>query len=206
MKKRRSSQPDRGQLHPMGWSPGRNGRRERKLSWHTSASQTATQEPFCPTILPARYTELSEKRNPPPLPWHSNRLLLFVCLFVCFRDRVSLYSPGCPGTHFVDQAGFKLRNLPASASQVLELKACTTTAQLFCFVFENRSYYITLYILELARLVRLTLNSKKSACLCLQRAGIKGECQGQEVGSGWVGEQGGGEYRDSIWNVYKENI
>jgi hypothetical protein len=30
---------------------------------------------------------------------------LFVCLFVCFvRDRVSLFSPGCPGTHFVDQA------------------------------------------------------------------------------------------------------
>jgi hypothetical protein len=30
------------------------------------------------------------------------------------RDRVSLYSSGCPGTHFVDQAGLKLRNLPAS--------------------------------------------------------------------------------------------
>jgi hypothetical protein len=31
---------------------------------------------------------------------------LFVCLFFClfvFRDRVSLYSPGCPRTHFVDQ-------------------------------------------------------------------------------------------------------
>jgi hypothetical protein len=40
--------------------------------------------------------------------------LFFVCLFV--RDRVSLYSPGCPGTHFVDQAGLELRNLPASAS------------------------------------------------------------------------------------------
>jgi hypothetical protein len=37
------------------------------------------------------------------------------------------YSPGCPGTHFVDQAGLELRNLPASASQVLGLKACTTT-------------------------------------------------------------------------------
>jgi hypothetical protein len=29
---------------------------------------------------------------------------------------------------FVDQAGLELRNLPASASQVLGLKACTTTA------------------------------------------------------------------------------
>jgi hypothetical protein len=45
-----------------------------------------------------------------------------------FRDRVSLYSPGCPETHSVDQAGLKLRNLPASASQVLRLKVCTTTA------------------------------------------------------------------------------
>jgi hypothetical protein len=47
----------------------------------------------------------------------------FVFVFV-FRDRVSL----CPGTHSVDQAGLKLRNTSASASQVLGLKACTTTA------------------------------------------------------------------------------
>jgi hypothetical protein len=40
---------------------------------------------------------------------------------------VSLYSPGCPGTYFVDQADLELRNLPASASRVLGLKACTTT-------------------------------------------------------------------------------
>ena len=31
---------------------------------------------------------------------------------------VSLYSPGCPGTHSVDQAGLHLRNAPAPASQV----------------------------------------------------------------------------------------
>jgi hypothetical protein len=54
---------------------------------------------------------------------------LFFCLFVClfFRDRVSLYSPGCPGTHSVDQAGLELRNPPASVSQVLGSKACATT-------------------------------------------------------------------------------
>jgi hypothetical protein len=62
------------------------------------------------------------------------------CLFCfVFRDRVSLYSPGCPGTHFVDQAGLELRNPPASASQVLGLKACATkpgSAGVFmwCFV------------------------------------------------------------------------
>jgi hypothetical protein len=44
-----------------------------------------------------------------------------------FRDRVSLCSPDCPGTYSVDQAGLELRNPPASASQVLRLKACATT-------------------------------------------------------------------------------
>jgi hypothetical protein len=34
----------------------------------------------------------------------------------------SLFSPGCPGTHSVDQAGLELRNPPASASQVLGSK------------------------------------------------------------------------------------
>jgi hypothetical protein len=59
---------------------------------------------------------------------HGLNFCLFVCfLFFVFRDRDSLYSSGCPGTHFVDQAGLKLRNLPASASRVLRLKACATT-------------------------------------------------------------------------------
>ena len=62
--------------------------------------------------------------NPGPL---LEQLTLFVCLF---WDRVSLYSLGCPGTHFVDQADLKLRNLPASASRVLGLKVCATTARL----------------------------------------------------------------------------
>jgi hypothetical protein len=53
---------------------------------------------------------------------------LFIYLFILvFWDRVSLYSPGCPGAHFVDQAGLELRNPPASASQVLGLKAFATT-------------------------------------------------------------------------------
>jgi hypothetical protein len=56
-------------------------------------------------------------------------LLIYInyAVFFFFRDRVSLYSSGCPGTHFVDQAGLKLRNPPVSASRVLGLKVCTTT-------------------------------------------------------------------------------
>ena len=50
--------------------------------------------------------------------------LFFFFFLLVFRDRVSLYSPGSPGTHFVDQAGLKLRNPPDSASRVLGLKAC----------------------------------------------------------------------------------
>jgi hypothetical protein len=57
----------------------------------------------------------------------------FFLSFFFLRDRISLCSPGCPETHSVDQAGLELRNLPASASWVLGLKACTTTPGLFFF-------------------------------------------------------------------------
>jgi hypothetical protein len=65
-------------------------------------------------------------------------VLFWFGLVLVFQDRVSLCSPGCPGTHSVDQAGLKLRNPPASAPQVLGLKVCTTIAQLkngFLFFF-----------------------------------------------------------------------
>jgi hypothetical protein len=39
----------------------------------------------------------------------------FLSFFFIFQDRVSLYNPGCPGTHSVDQIGLELRNPPASA-------------------------------------------------------------------------------------------
>jgi hypothetical protein len=56
------------------------------------------------------------------------------CLFIfVFRDKVSLCSPGYSGTHSedqIDKAVLELRNLPASASLVLGLKVCATTAWL----------------------------------------------------------------------------
>jgi hypothetical protein len=81
--------------------------------------------------------------------------LLFVCFVFClfvwlvgfdFRDRVSLYIPGCPGTHFVEQAGLELRNLPASTSRVLGLKACATITwlswgNLMCIMLQLSWYY-----------------------------------------------------------------
>ena len=41
---------------------------------------------------------------------------LVLCIWFS-QDRVSLYSPGCPGTRSIDQAGLNFRNPPASASQ-----------------------------------------------------------------------------------------
>jgi hypothetical protein len=63
-------------------------------------------------------------------------IIYFIFVFFFFQDKVSLYSPGCPRTHSVDQAGLKLRNQPAFASKVLGLKALATTAWLF-FGFET---------------------------------------------------------------------
>jgi hypothetical protein len=57
------------------------------------------------------------------------------------------------GTHSADQAGLELRNPPASASQVLGLKASTTTAWLFFFLFVVRLGFTTL--------LRLTLNNSQ---------------------------------------------
>jgi hypothetical protein len=68
-------------------------------------------------------------------------LVWFGLVWFFFWDRVSLCSSGCPRTHSVDQAGLELRNLPASASRVLGLKVCTTSARLY---FVLRSFAITM--------------------------------------------------------------
>jgi hypothetical protein len=54
---------------------------------------------------------------------------LFVCLFVCFVFKTGFLYVSLAVlelTLYVDQAGLVLRDLPASASQVLGLKACAT--------------------------------------------------------------------------------
>jgi hypothetical protein len=69
-------------------------------------------------------------------------VLVWFFWFLVFRDRVSLCSPCCPGTHSVDQAGLELRNPPASASQVLGSKVCATTPGHILIV--NHSRYVLL--------------------------------------------------------------
>lgn len=56
--------------------------------------------------------------------WFVVTLFLF---WWCFQDRVSLCNSGCPGILSVDQAGFNLRDPPASATGVLGLKAWVGT-------------------------------------------------------------------------------
>jgi hypothetical protein len=81
---------------------------------------------FC---LPHWTLSSNRKQNKPLLAvvrYYVGARREFIYLFIYFlRQGFS----GCPGTHFVDQAGLELRNLPASASRVLGLKACTTTAR-----------------------------------------------------------------------------
>jgi hypothetical protein len=98
------------------------------------------------------------------------KLVYFICLFIYlgfFQDRVSLYSPGCPGTHFVDQAGLELRNPPASAFRVLGLKACATTARhLFIFKFKKNYIYLCIVCLSLCVSVSICLSVSMCVYMC----------------------------------------
>jgi hypothetical protein len=61
----------------------------------------------------------------------------FFWVFWFFKNRAGC-SPDCPGSCAVDQAGLELRDLPASASQVLGLKvyaATTWPTSYFLFFF-----------------------------------------------------------------------
>ena len=62
---------------------------------------------------------------------HSVGIKVFI-LFLVLRDRVSLCSSDYLGTRSIDQTSLELKMLylPASAAQVLGLKACTTAARL----------------------------------------------------------------------------
>jgi hypothetical protein len=77
----------------------------------------------------------------------ANIVCLFV-LFVCFDTGFLCVAPGCLVTCSVDQAGLRLRDPPASASQKLGLKVCATTAGLqqaldnaACFYLECESHF-----------------------------------------------------------------
>jgi hypothetical protein len=69
-------------------------------------------------------------------------IYLFVCFSLVFWGRVSRCSPVYPGTHSLDQAALKLRNLPASASQVLGLKVCTIMPGKSVFIVHQKNVFV----------------------------------------------------------------
>ena len=54
---------------------------------------------------------------------NSHFYFVLFCFCFVFRDRVPLCSPGCPGTHFVEQAGLKLRNPPGAGEMAQWVRA-----------------------------------------------------------------------------------
>jgi hypothetical protein len=96
------------------------------LSAEPEARRKSSKGEKSRSVTRSVWEEQADVLNSPSLQSFSP-VTFFFAFLVLFRDRVSLYSPGCPGTHFVDQAGLELRNPPVSASQVLGLKACAAT-------------------------------------------------------------------------------
>jgi hypothetical protein len=93
----------------------------------------------CQADFQSGYTSLQshQQRRSVPLSPHprqhllSPEFFLFLVLvlvfgFWFFETGFLCVALAVLGTHFVDQDGLKLRNLPTSLSQVLGLKACTT--------------------------------------------------------------------------------
>ena len=73
--------------------------------------------------------------------------VIFFFFFLFFRDKVSLCSPGCPETHFVDQAGLELRNPPASASLALmKFLPFRDQQSFFLFFFKNPQLPSTVWL------------------------------------------------------------
>ena len=81
----------------------------------------------------------------------------FVCLVLVFQDRVSLCSPGCPGTCFVDQASLELpqRSICVCLPSAGVKDVCTTAGSAFLsflsfflsffffkyFIFPHKKYF-----------------------------------------------------------------
>ena len=63
--------------------------------------------------------------------------ILIIHFHFLFWDRFSLCSSAWPESQYVDQTDFEFRNLPASASQMLGLKACITTHRHLHFLLKK---------------------------------------------------------------------
>ena len=112
-------------FNPSSWEAEADGFLSLRPAWSTEWA------PGQPGLYRETLSEKPKKRKKKPWIWYQNlqwflSLWFFFVLFlsVCFV----LCSPGSPGTHSVYQAGLKLRDPFASASQVLGLKPYATTS------------------------------------------------------------------------------
>jgi hypothetical protein len=124
----------RSKITGSAW-PGQQQNIQENSQWNLSIDNVAEARAFIPDQVVLQWTLSSKEVWAKGIfwetLWHTTGFWSFCFIFVfVFGDRVSLYSPGCPGTHFVDQAGLELLDPPASASRVLGLKSCATTARL----------------------------------------------------------------------------
>ena len=74
---------------------------------------------------------------------------LFVCLFVCFWDRVSSCSSSCPGTHYEDQATSDSQRSACFCSWVLESKQIAENTVMY---FKFKMWKPILYIRKVTKL------------------------------------------------------
>ena len=79
------------------------------------------------TLISALYLPLCVELSDNDNSIHKTHNCCWLIGWLFSQNRVSLCRPVCPGTHSVNQASLELRDLPASVSQVLRPKTCTTT-------------------------------------------------------------------------------
>lgn len=122
-----------------------------------SCKEKLNYENFRKMDRPGKYTEIIQTQKD-----NSNTFSLFLlpsfipeCLppppLPVFWERVSLCCLDLPRTHYIDQASSKLMDMPASGSQRLRLKVCTSapTSYVFshpCILASNPK---ALYLLDL---------------------------------------------------------
>ena len=112
---------------------------------------------------------------------------LFLFFLVFETGFLCVALAGCPGTHSVDQAGLELRNPPASASQVLGLKAwCSTTTR------QNSSisfFFFKIYLFIMCKYTVAVFRHSRRVAPDLVMDGCEPPCGCWELNSGPSEEQ-----------------
>lgn len=88
---------------------------------------------------------------------------IYLYFIFVFGDRISLCTSDCPWNYSIDHANLELRNVPASASWMLQLKVCTTTVQFGTMLNLNYIYTFLCLLIIIFRSVpiKMMLMSKQ---------------------------------------------